>query len=251
MEPLSTTAIVLRKISYGDADIILSLLTETKGKISVIAKNAKKSVKRFGGALDLFSCIRIIANPSRSKDLLFLQEASLVHPYDHIRTDIHMTAYASYWTEIVLLWVEEQDKQSSIYHLLEFALENLDKGHIHYDLMSIIFQIRFLVLTGFKPNLQTCGICQKSLDHINGMTVFDISKGCIICKTCYQGNSTFYLSKGTLKQLNWIISDNIKLIQRLKVSDQSIKESLVFLETFLPKCIDAFPKSLKFIYSLR
>ena len=55
MLDFTTEAILLRKIEYGDHDFIISFLTESKGKISVIAKNAKKSIKRFSGAFDLFS----------------------------------------------------------------------------------------------------------------------------------------------------------------------------------------------------
>ena len=42
MPGFTTDAILLRKIEYGDHDFIISFLTESKGKISVIAKNAKK-----------------------------------------------------------------------------------------------------------------------------------------------------------------------------------------------------------------
>ncbi|MCP4723082.1 MAG: DNA repair protein RecO, partial [Desulfobacteraceae bacterium] len=47
MSDFFTDAMLLRKIEYGDHDYIITFLTRSRGKISVIAKNAKKSVRRF------------------------------------------------------------------------------------------------------------------------------------------------------------------------------------------------------------
>jgi len=60
MPILSTPAILLRRIDYGDYDLIITLLTFDAGKISVIAKSAKKSIKRFSGVLELFSVLNVI-----------------------------------------------------------------------------------------------------------------------------------------------------------------------------------------------
>ena len=54
MSDFSTNAIVLRKTEFGDHDLIISFFTKSNGKISVIAKNAKKSIKRFPGSFDIF-----------------------------------------------------------------------------------------------------------------------------------------------------------------------------------------------------
>ena len=59
MSILATPAVLLRRVDYGDFDLILTLFTETTGKISVIAKHAKKSKKRFAGVLELFTVLKI------------------------------------------------------------------------------------------------------------------------------------------------------------------------------------------------
>jgi len=59
MSDFSSDAVLLRRIEYGDYDYIITFLSETNGKISVIAKNAKKSIRRFQGSLDLFSTMNI------------------------------------------------------------------------------------------------------------------------------------------------------------------------------------------------
>ena len=66
MSSFSTPAIILRRIDFGDYDLIVTIFTLNKGKISVIAKSAKKSKKRFAGILELFSVLDV----KYSEDLL-------------------------------------------------------------------------------------------------------------------------------------------------------------------------------------
>ncbi|MBL0712915.1 MAG: DNA repair protein RecO, partial [Desulfosarcina sp.] len=80
MPTLKTSAILLRRVDFGDYDLILTLLSQDFGKISVIAKHAKKSRKRFAGVLELFSILDILCHTRRQKGLDVLQEAHLVKP---------------------------------------------------------------------------------------------------------------------------------------------------------------------------
>ena len=52
-----TLAVLLRSVDYGEADRIVTLLTERRGRVSVLARSARKSTKRFLGALEPFGVI--------------------------------------------------------------------------------------------------------------------------------------------------------------------------------------------------
>ena len=133
MASFTTSAIVLRRIDYGDFDLILTMLTPSRGKLTVMAKAAKRSKKRFGGILELFSDLEIVCSSGRSKGLLLLNEASLRCPYFNIRADIKKTAYASYWAELINHWVEEGQEQVALYTLLRYVLQELDQGKPNDD----------------------------------------------------------------------------------------------------------------------
>ena len=128
MPVFSTPAILLRRLDYGDFDLILTFLSLERGKISLIAKSAKKSTKRFAGILELFSLMEAVASTGKGRGLPVLQEATLISPFSTIRNDIRKTAYASYWCELLNKWVEENQKQASLYYLLKHALSQLDGG---------------------------------------------------------------------------------------------------------------------------
>ena len=75
MPDFSSPAILLRRMDYGDFDVIITFFTLNRGKLSLIAKSAKKSVKRFAGILELFSVLEVVAGSGRNKGLSVLQEA--------------------------------------------------------------------------------------------------------------------------------------------------------------------------------
>ena len=97
MPVFSSPAILLRRLDYGDFDVIITFFTLKRGKLSLIAKSAKKSTKRFAGILELFSVLEVTAGTDRGKGLSVLLEAVLKHPFSAIRADFRKTAYASYW----------------------------------------------------------------------------------------------------------------------------------------------------------
>jgi DNA repair protein RecO (recombination protein O) len=253
MSSFSTPAIVLRRIDFGDYDLILNFFTLNNGKISVIAKSAKKSVKRFSGALELFSVLDVVCSSSRGKGLPVLREAALKQPFSKIRADIVKIAYASYWAELINVWMEDGKKQVQIYQLFQYVLGELDLGYIQQEALSIIFQIRFIKISGFCPDLTRCGNCRIELEEIKkGKIVFDIIKGCLICDRCSSATlDKIHLSKGTIKQLLWIESGGLKKAGRIRFTKTALSEGLKFLEAFVPYHLGMEPRSLKFLRQIR
>jgi DNA repair protein RecO (recombination protein O) len=253
MSSFSTPAIMLRRIDYGDYDLIISFFTLNRGKISIIAKSAKKSTKRFSGILELFSVLNLVYNAGRGKGLPVLQEAVLKHPFTNIRSNIKKTAYASYWAELVNDWMEEGEKQVHLYQLLLHALGELDLGHAHDDALSILFQIRFMAIAGLSPNLTECGICRIQMEKMTqDSVVFDLEKGGLTCEKCASRLSgKISLSKGTIKQLQWIKDGTLAKAARIKFTSRALNEGLEFLESFVPYHLGKIPRSLTFLHQIR
>jgi DNA repair protein RecO (recombination protein O) len=253
MSVFSSPAVLLRRLDYGDFDLILTFLSLQRGKISLIAKSAKKSTKRFAGILELFSLIEVVASTGKGRGLPVLQEASLICPFSTIRNDITKTAYASYWCELINNWVEEYQKQVGLYYLLQHVLNQLDGGESAAAQISILFQMKLLHLTGHGPNLRRCGRCRKSLEAIQpNQVVFDIAKGAILCDGCSAGTGgRIRLSKGTLKQLIWFESGDLQKASRIRFATQALKEALEFLEAFVPYVMGVQLQSLKFLKQIR
>ncbi len=252
MSQFSTPAILLRRISHGDHDLILTFLTLEKGKIAAIAKHAKKSVKRFAGVLEPFSLMDLVCSKGRG-ELLVLQEATLIHPHDRIRCNMHKTAYANYWSEIMHIFMEEGRPQNSLYELLKCVLSALDSERMTPEVLSLFFQMRFLSLAGLSPELAECCTCRQPLEHTCGNRLTPrFNQGSLVCETCLPWNARHMsLTKGTVKKLKWINSADMRKAERIRFSPQAIQEGLAFLEMFVAFQLGREPRSLGVLREIR
>jgi DNA repair protein RecO (recombination protein O) len=250
---VSTPAILIRRTAYGDFDLILTFFSLSAGKISLIAKSARKSARRFVGVLELFSELDIVGSVGRKPGMPVLHEASLRQPFEHIRAVPARMAFASYWVELVNDWMEERVEQAELYHLLRYALSALDQGQVPEDTLSIVFQMRLLRLSGHSPNLQRCAICLRQVEAIGAEVVgVDIAKGGIACPGCAPGIvDSHRLAKGTVKQLLWVASGDLLRAARIRFSPAAARESLDFLERFVPYHLGRQPRSLRVLRQLR
>ncbi len=254
MPGFSTPAIMLRRMDLGDYDILVTFLTTDRGKVSAVAKYAKKSVKRFAGMLELFSVLQVVCKSGRGKGLPVLQEAALLQPFYKIRYDIQKTAYASYWSELINNWVEEGQENMDLFRLLQHVLGELDRGIVGDSELSILFQIRFMTLSGFAPNFSHCSVCRIATDKVpDDEIAFDLVQGGLVCKKCANRSAArrIWLSKGTVKQLLWLQGGDLKKAARIRFTGQAIKEGLKVLEEFVPYHLGRVPKSLKVLRQIR
>ena len=239
---------MLRRIPYGDDDLVLTLFTPDHGKISVFAKSARKDVRRFSGALEPFTLLKTVLRTGRGK-LPSIAEAALVDPLPSLRTDIRKTAYAGYWSELIVISSEEGSPQPGGYLLLHEALKALDRDIIGKTALSILFQLKFARLSGFFPGLTHCRFCKISLDAASPRDVgVNIASGGMVCGDCVSRIPRPHrLSKGAIKALLWLEKADIQKASRIRFTPKSIEECVRFLEAFIPYHIGHPPRSLAFL----
>jgi DNA repair protein RecO (recombination protein O) len=203
--------------------------------------------------LEPFSRLNVVLSQGRKNSMPVLQEAALEDPFFKIREDMIKTAYASYWAELIYLWMADGEPQDPLYRLISHVLAELNRGETAVEVLSILFQMRFLSLAGFRPNFDHCHACKTCLDRIqHASVVSDPSKGGIACPSCGSPtNGRLKLSKGTLKQLMWTDAGDLKQAARVRFTPTAIAEGLEFLETFVAFHIGRHPRSLKVLRAVR
>jgi DNA repair protein RecO (recombination protein O) len=253
MALFSTPAILIRRSEYGETDVIATFFSLAMGKVSLIAKAAKKSTRRFGGVLELFSEIDIVGNSGRRQGLAVLQEAVLKQPFAEIRTVPSRTAYASYWSELVNNWMEDLVAQAEVFFLLRHVFGELDRGKVPTAALSVLFQMRFLALSGHSPNLHHCVVCGRELATLpQDVLRVEVRRGGLACPGCVsQSGDHPRLSKGTAKQLIWVAGGDLGRASRMRFTSPALQEGLDFLERFVPYHLGRQPRSLKILRQLR
>ena len=248
----STSAITLRRIPYGDHDLVLTLLTPDHGKIPVFARSAKKDPGRFSGAIEPFSVLTALFRRGRGK-LPTLVEATLVDPLETLRADLHKTAYASYWSELVCAGSEEGAPQFAAYRLLHDAFTALDRDTLGKTALNVFFLSKFAGLSGFFPELTHCRHCKAPLDdNTPPVVAIDIPSGGMVCARCLPSIPRLHkISKGTIKALIWLGTADIQKASRIRVNPASLEEAVRFLEAFISHHLGHQARSLAFLTHIR
>ena len=251
MADCSTTGIMLRRTAYGDYDLIITFLTAEYGKTVVMAKSARKSVRRFNGFLEPLSTYRIEYKTGRGK-LPFLLGAELKHPFPAIRSHIQKAAYANYWAEVINEWLEEGHIQNELFSLFSEVLNSLNESRLSPEMLSIFFQIKMMVLAGIAPDLTHCRICGKQIiSRLHEQSAADVKNGGLLCRVCSENLPCRAISGDTAASLIRISKGNINNAGNISLPIQNLREGLWFSEAFVCCHLVKYPKSLSFLRQIR
>ena len=124
---LATPAVVLRSWPFGESDKIVSLFTETHGKVRGIAKGAKRSRKRFANSLEPFSVVNLRFQDRPHGGLVFLLSADLLFSFKKLDSSLEKITLASYLVEIIDGLIEERDENPLLFQHLKNGLLFLDR----------------------------------------------------------------------------------------------------------------------------
>ncbi len=150
MKTIKTPAIVLRRTNYGEADRILQLLTPD-GKLSVMAKSARREKSRLSGGIELFSICDVVVGEGKG-ELGILTSARLVHFYNNIMTDYDRMQFAYLAIKLVSAASENIDG-SDWYDLMAEVLMGLDAHSVDLRLVQTWFYLHYSALMGYELSL--------------------------------------------------------------------------------------------------
>ncbi len=147
----STTAIILRRVDYGEADRVITFLTPDQGKIAVIARGVRREKSKLAGGIELFSEANVVIVEGRG-DLGILASARLIEFYRHIITDYERITSA-YQAIKFVGDLTEDGAGSEFYELLNTALKTLNNLEIPVVLGEAWYKLNILKLMGLEPDL--------------------------------------------------------------------------------------------------
>jgi DNA repair protein RecO (recombination protein O) len=170
--------IVLRTRNLGEADRILVLLSEERGKFEAIVKGARRGRSRFVGNTLPFNFLKAMFFTGKSMDTL--SQAELGYSFTGIREDLLKLAYASFWVELVDGFIPERVEAKEIFQFLLAAFLTLEQTP-EPMLLNLAFEIRLLNYLGYQPELSLCVGCGKL---ITGEPCFSSQAGGVLCDRC-------------------------------------------------------------------
>ncbi len=162
MKPVRTSAIVLRRTNYGEADRILQLLTPDHGKLSVMAKGVRREKSKLAGGIELLA-VSDVTLVSGKSDIWTLTGAKMDTFFAHIMNDYDRLQFA-YEAIKQVSRATEQVSDSAYFTLLHTVLEALNDATIPLDITVAWFWLQLAILEGQGLNLAT---------DVNGMKLVE------------------------------------------------------------------------------
>ncbi len=176
--------IVLRTIKLGEADRIVTLVTEGHGKLRAVAKGVRRTKSRFGARVEPLSHVALLCYEGRSLDTI--TQADALEHFRPVREDLGRLSRGLCLLEVVDSVVQEGDEDPRLYQMLLGALRALAAGEA--PLLVPAFFWKLLAQQGVSPQ-------PRRLRHLRGRRRrgpggVRPGGGGVLCRSCRRGRAS-------------------------------------------------------------
>jgi DNA repair protein RecO (recombination protein O) len=217
-----TEAIIISSMNLGEADKLVTCFSLDRGMLKGVAKNARKSFKRFGAGLESFTLSRLHIYEREHQELARIESCDIIEQHATIGCDLERAAAGAVMLELVRETAPLGERNAAAFLLLSHVLHLLDEGEDPLFLLRI-FEIKFLSLLGYQPKLDHCLSCGT---QPQGEAVFLSMKGGVLCPACVvsSGDGQLRLSQGAVGFYYQALKMEMDKVCRLKPSSSIMLE---------------------------
>jgi len=217
-----TESIIISSMNLGEADKLVTFFSLDRGMQKGVARNARKSFKRFGAGLESFTLSRLQLYEREHQDLVRIESADILSQHPGICADLGRAAAGAVMLELVKELAPPGERNAPAFLLLSHVLQLLNAGEDPLFLLRI-FEIKFLSLLGYQAKLDhclSCGIKPK------GDVIFLGMKGGMLCPDCMvsSGEPQIRLSQGAVGFYYQALRMDMDKVRRLKPSPGIMRE---------------------------
>lgn len=264
MRTFKARGVVIKENIINDKDKSLIILSKDYGKLNVWAKNSRSAQSKLLAGSTLFTYGDFIINSSNTHSSsnfnntknLFINQVDIIRKFYDISKDLYKIAVASYIIELTERNVQDALEVNSILFLLINCLNKLNNSKVDDDnfsiLISKIYELKFLELNGYKPEIFMCSECgldnnfnnngdnnfKKIYFNVNGYV-------CNRCKNNIYNNNLICVNKNIVKALEYIFKSDIQQLFSFGVSDIILNDLDALSKMLLDYNLQTPPSTLK------
>ena len=242
----TTDALVIKEMSVGESDRLVTLFTREHGLIRAFAAGAKSVRSKKGAATSLltYGSFTLL----RKKDTYKIYEAVPIKMFFTMGGDIELLTLEQYFCELALTLAPPDGSDTELLRLILNSLHFLTAEKRFPPLIKAITEFRAAVLSGFMPDLVACGGCGKYEDDI---MYFDISGGCLYCKDCLPPEiKAVPLDRTLLSAARHIVYSEFSKLYSFSVPEESAKRLSNITGEYITLQADHRFKTLDFYNSI-
>lgn len=181
MKFITDEGIILKNQPFGESDNIVSIFTRHHGRLTCIAKGAKRSKKRFGVNIQPTSLSLFKLCDKGVNILLRIDSCDLIKFWKNLIESMDSFIYSQYGLELIYRLLPEREENTKVFELLVEYFESLNERGAE-QLLVRRFESKLITLLGYRPHLTRCAHC--GVEDISCLTLFNPEEGRVYCKKC-------------------------------------------------------------------
>ena len=219
MSNVKINGIVLSESNMGDFDKMLTILTPNYGKISCVAKGARRPKSALLAGTQMFCFGEYLVYKGNST--YHINSVEPIEIFYNLRTDLEKLKYAVHINKIVKDITQENENCFKILQLLLNTLYIISQTDKNLDMVLGVFKLRLLCFLGFTPKILGCASCKEKED----LSCFSIKDNGIKCKNCgKQDTSTIQISESTLSAIKYTVTAPPKKLYSFNLKEEALEE---------------------------
>ena len=212
MKLIKVKGIVIRESTYKDNDKIITILTDSIGKVSVIAKGAKKTNSPYLASSQYLVYSEFVLY--QNTGYFYLNSASVINTFYNLRIDLDKLQIVFELTKLINSVTDENQDCEKILKLFLNTIYALDKLDKDKKLIVNAFKIKLFTLLGFAPRQDKCANCSKLLlDAEEEFVYYNYVDNVFLCENCKgigDSRSVIRLTKATFNAIFYVIRSDLK-----------------------------------------
>lgn len=214
----ATDGLLLRRVEYGEADLVLTLLTKKHGKVSALARGARRNSKRFGGVLEPMHTLAVELDERPGGELFTLLEAKLSRPRPQILSSLAAMEAAGKALGWVRRAAPPRTPEPEAYAVLTTLLDRLAASPAPEQASIALAEAGLSLLSafGWGVDFQRCVRCGRQAQPEQSASV-DAARGGLICRSC--GGARLRLSAQSRERMARAAAGEVQLLTGAEAAD--------------------------------
>ncbi|GLX69155.1 DNA repair protein RecO [Paenibacillus glycanilyticus] len=210
--------IVIRSMDYGEGNKIITLLTQTNGKLGVMVRGAKKVKSRYASLAQPFTYGEFVF--FRNKGLGSLNAGEILESHHLLREQLDLAAYASYMAELTDRTLQEDESGVLLFEQLKAGLAALQEGK-DPQIISHLYEMRILDVAGYSPEMDYCVNCSSD----QGPYRLSPHAGGVLCSRCARNDAqAMSMSDGAYKLMKLFSRMDLRRLGAIQVKPETKQE---------------------------
>ena len=235
MRLFKVKGIVIKEVQYKENDKIITIMTDKLGKISCMAKGAKKNSSPILSSSQFLVYSEFMLY--KGTNFYHINSAEMIESFYNLRIDYDKLEKAFEVAKLLNKLAYEEDEETLILSLFLNTLYVIGNKDKPFELVRNVFLLKLLCLLGYTPRLYKCSICnEKMFGDANTKSTkyyYDRTTNSVVCENCYnrvidnnKNDMRKYkeVSESVLYALLFVISSDMKKIFSFDVKGKTLNE---------------------------